>query len=91
MYRTVTPKTDGLPYMGQMVSYARVEATHGAESSCLLRSSLTRAGTLAALVLGIVTLTSCGGRGSNPGTGSLSVNLTDAARHVLIRNFREVP
>jgi Domain of unknown function (DUF4382) len=43
-----------------------------------LNMSITRAGALAALALGIVTLTSCGGGGSDPGTGSLSVQLTDA-------------
>ena len=42
MYRTVTPKTDALPSMGQVVSYVGVEATHGAESPCLLRSSTSR-------------------------------------------------
>jgi hypothetical protein len=43
-----------------------------------LNNSITRAGTLAALVLGIFTLAGCGGGGSDPGTGSVSVNLTDA-------------
>jgi hypothetical protein len=43
-----------------------------------LNISIARAGTLPALVLDIVTLAGCGGGGSAPGTGSLSVNLTDA-------------
>jgi hypothetical protein len=43
-----------------------------------LNISITRASTLAALVFGIVTLNGCGGGGSDPGTGSLSLNLTDA-------------
>ena len=43
-----------------------------------LNISITRAGTLATLVVGIVTLAGCGGGGTAPGTGSLSVNLTDA-------------
>jgi len=44
-----------------------------------LNSSITRASRLAALVLGSVALGGCGGGGgSDPETGSLSVNLTDA-------------
>jgi len=43
-----------------------------------LNISITRSGTLATLVVGIVTLAGCGGGGSDAGTGSLSVNLTDA-------------
>ncbi|MFL6603402.1 MAG: DUF4382 domain-containing protein [Steroidobacteraceae bacterium] len=43
-----------------------------------LNISITRAGTLAALVAGMVTLSGCGGGGSDPGNGALSVNLTDA-------------
>ena len=40
--------------------------------------SIQHAGTWAALVLSVAALSSCGGRSSDPETGSLSVNLTDA-------------
>jgi len=43
-----------------------------------LNISIRRAAALTTLVVGIVTLAGCGGGGSDPGTGSLSVNLTDA-------------
>jgi len=43
-----------------------------------LESSIARASRLAALVLGSVALSGCGGGGSDPETGSLSVNLTAA-------------
>lgn len=40
--------------------------------------SISRAGILAAFGVGAVTLTGCGGGGSDPGTGSLTLSLTDA-------------
>jgi hypothetical protein len=43
-----------------------------------LNISITRVSALSAVLLGIATLSGCGGGGSNSSSGSLSLNLTDA-------------